>query len=100
LFLQPVPLPRSRHAADTQYSRGNPDFHATNCALAGCLKLRSTREILEMTSQNQDKPGQDKPGQPKPGQQNQNPSQKPGQQQGGGQQGGQKPGQQQQNPNR
>jgi hypothetical protein len=96
LFLQPVPSPRSRHIADTQYSRRNPDFHATNCPLAGWFELRSTREILEMTSQNQDKPGQDRPGQPKPGQQNQNPSQKPGQQQGGGQ----KPGQQQQNPNR
>jgi hypothetical protein len=99
LFLQPVPLPWFRHDADTQYSRWNPDFRATNYAAAGWFGLRSTREI-EMTSQNQDKPGQDKPGQQKPGQQNQNPSQKPGQQQGGHQQGGQKPGQQQQNPGR
>jgi hypothetical protein len=94
LFLQLVPLPWFRHDADTQYSRRNPDFHATNYAAAGWFALRSTREI-EMTSQNQDKPGQQKPGQ-----QNQNPSQKPGQQQGGHQQGGQKPGQQQQNPGR
>jgi hypothetical protein len=45
LFLQPVPLPWFRHDADTQYSRWNPDFHATNYAAAGWFALRSTREI-------------------------------------------------------
>jgi hypothetical protein len=64
--------------------------------LCGRRLVRATfNQEIEMTSQNQDKPGQQKPGQ-----QNQNPSQKPGQQQGGHQQGGQKPGQQQQNPGR